>query len=538
MKTLCYAALCAFALLGCTQAEWHSINRQFDPGDGDGRLIDAKQRAIIAVERPKLGSDGKYVRDGKYRDIVKTPVVCAEPSPDALQATAAALALNGNVETKGITSAIQAALSNSEGATSIGLRTQTIQLLRDAYYRLCESYLNDGTDAVAYDILQRRYQNQIIALLAVEQLTGVTKAAQNSVTAEGAADAGANLERIFGRLKEVQDRRIALDAQTAEREAALETAKNISVPDGDEEAKKAKEAKVSSADAALMAHKAELENVKKLETSLQKLYETALANPTTATTSANAIAALQIQGQQELNENVVHAVRAITINALNQDYEGQVCFETLRTRNHADGEKNFSPTGSDLRTYCRQLLAARSLRQGAEAEAVSIRNESIESIIRAATLPQSPQRRLSAADAATLLIALNETTPLSPEAAFLAREISFPSSGDESEKPRGSRVRVEQPAGSAPTPTPTPAPAQPGGGVTFFGLQNGDPLKALLRTTVLSEVNSSIETQQALPICGSEQEVKPGASECSCKDGFTANETGQCVADTPKPEGG
>ena len=31
--------------------------------------------------------------------------------------------------------------STSESVASIGLRTQTIQLLRDAYYRLCEAFL-------------------------------------------------------------------------------------------------------------------------------------------------------------------------------------------------------------------------------------------------------------------------------------------------------------------------------------------------------------------------------------------------------------
>ncbi|MGH8603978.1 MAG: hypothetical protein ACREXR_14780, partial [Gammaproteobacteria bacterium] len=70
------------------------------------------------------------------------------------------------------TLALKLAGSLSESGSNIGLRTQTIQLLRDSMYRLCEAYLSGVIGAEEYRRLLLRYQNSTIALLAVEQLTG------------------------------------------------------------------------------------------------------------------------------------------------------------------------------------------------------------------------------------------------------------------------------------------------------------------------------------------------------------------------------
>ena len=175
-------------LTACNTAEQKSINFKFSPTDGDSRLIDAKQRAIISVKRHVLTANGQQVQ-GLDGNPVTDLIVCTEPSPDALQATAAALA--GSNSSESVLHVLNLAISSSESVASIGLRTQTIQLLRDAYFRLCEAFLNDGIDSIAYDVLQRRFQNQIIALLAVEQLTGTVKASQAAVNSSATSDAGA-----------------------------------------------------------------------------------------------------------------------------------------------------------------------------------------------------------------------------------------------------------------------------------------------------------------------------------------------------------
>ncbi|MBM3482652.1 MAG: hypothetical protein FJX66_05065 [Alphaproteobacteria bacterium] len=109
-------------------ANFESIGRRSnlpDDGSHESRAIhlDAKQRLVFA----KGGGD----RDDD------PAAVCAEPSPDALSAIAASAGIGASVPSQGAASAA-AALQTS--AASIGLRTQSITLMRDALYRVCEAY--------------------------------------------------------------------------------------------------------------------------------------------------------------------------------------------------------------------------------------------------------------------------------------------------------------------------------------------------------------------------------------------------------------
>jgi hypothetical protein len=107
-------------------------------------------------------------------------VTCAMPSPDAIAAAAAAGGLS--LDNPGGTSG-NAGFSASEAAASIGLRTQSIQLLRDAMYRMCEGYAAGGIDSVEYGVMMRRFQSSMVAILAIEQLTGAVTAQQGAVSA-------------------------------------------------------------------------------------------------------------------------------------------------------------------------------------------------------------------------------------------------------------------------------------------------------------------------------------------------------------------
>jgi len=160
---------------GC--AKLNSIARNFNVNNGEGQLIDAKQRAIIVV---------------KQKDTNKI-VVCAEPSPDALSAYATQLALEGKIPEK---AALKLAGSSQEGTSYIGLRTQSIQLLRDAMYRNCEAYANGALDKVQYGIASRRYQRSMVALLAIEQLTGAIRVPPIAITTEGAAEIAKSIHEM------------------------------------------------------------------------------------------------------------------------------------------------------------------------------------------------------------------------------------------------------------------------------------------------------------------------------------------------------
>lgn len=142
-------AIVFLATVSCGCANFNSIFHTFEASDGKSVSIDAKQRVVLADS--------------------KRGIVCAEPSPDALSALSASL--NASVITPERLTA-QLAASNAESATSIGLRTQTIQLLRDAMYRVCEGYMSGALTGPDFLKVHRRYQNLMLGLLAVEQLTG------------------------------------------------------------------------------------------------------------------------------------------------------------------------------------------------------------------------------------------------------------------------------------------------------------------------------------------------------------------------------
>lgn len=164
--------VCSIALLsGC--ANFSSIHRTLDTTEGKGVLIDVKQRAILASTKTSS-------------ETGKAPytVVCAEPSPDALSAYAFDLAAAGKLSSG---RALDIAFGSAESAAYIGLRTQSIQLLRDQFFRACEAYMNQAISSEEYNLLIRRYQKQTAALLAIEQLTGALRVPVSQVSAAGSS---------------------------------------------------------------------------------------------------------------------------------------------------------------------------------------------------------------------------------------------------------------------------------------------------------------------------------------------------------------
>lgn len=161
MKSLLCAASVAALILatsGCAGLT-HYNSSEWAYGGHTTHFIDAKQRIV---------STGKTRDRETGQDLY---MVCAEPSPDALSAIAAAQGLSLSKDD------IQAAFSSSltEGAGSIGLRTQSIQLMRDSMYRLCEAHMSGFIGDLAFETLHRRFQSSMVAILAIEQLTSVAR---------------------------------------------------------------------------------------------------------------------------------------------------------------------------------------------------------------------------------------------------------------------------------------------------------------------------------------------------------------------------
>jgi hypothetical protein len=128
------AVLGFVAVLACACSG--AIHKEANVGGADTLSLDARQRMLVVGERVTKDKYGRYARK---------PVRCDEPSPDALVAVQETLSASGGVSNIGSASATgSAALAarTAESAASIGYRDSSIQMLRDAYYRLCEAYMN------------------------------------------------------------------------------------------------------------------------------------------------------------------------------------------------------------------------------------------------------------------------------------------------------------------------------------------------------------------------------------------------------------
>jgi len=182
--------LTVLVITGCS-ANYNSIHHRFHPGgvEAESMSIDAKQRVVIATH----DSSSKAIGADTYK-------ICAEPSPDALSAFATSIQGNADLSSEKIQAAmkLQGALAQTETASYVGLRTQTIQLLRDGMYRLCEGYMSGALDKNSYNRLQRRYQNLMMGLLSIEQLTGAIVAPQVAISA-GSAKSN---DELSGKLEE------------------------------------------------------------------------------------------------------------------------------------------------------------------------------------------------------------------------------------------------------------------------------------------------------------------------------------------------
>lgn len=189
---------CMAIFTGCANLD--SIHRDLAVDSGTGALIDVKQRAIL-VSRQKASDDAN-----------PHSVICAEPSPDALSAYAAQLAIEGK-SPQGFGGTLAA--SSQESAAYIGLRTQSIQVLRDWMYRNCEAYMSGAIDKDEFDILMRRSQKYMVALIGIEQLTGVVKVPTVVINTSGSASASASISSMREDIKANEDKIASLEADKA-----------------------------------------------------------------------------------------------------------------------------------------------------------------------------------------------------------------------------------------------------------------------------------------------------------------------------------
>lgn len=310
MNRIIQAGILAMLVSGC--ANWSSVYRDFSVDDGEGAMVDIKQRAVIA---------SKKTITTKLKDKETTEsqvIVCAEPSPDALSAYAAELSAESSVPGK---ATVQLAAALQESSSFVGLRTQSIQLLRDSMYRLCEGYMSGALDRAQYEILVRRYQKYMVALLGIEQLTGVVRAPTVTINTEGSADAARSIESLKEQISSINVKIAKLEKENKTLEE--EKGKSETTAQRKTEIEKEIEKNVDAID-----------SYRKDKTSIEKGVESArgLVAKGSATAVVSNVGVLSARSDSHV-QAVVDSVKEIVLSVVNTDDIGQLCFSYLRDQN-------------------------------------------------------------------------------------------------------------------------------------------------------------------------------------------------------------
>jgi hypothetical protein len=346
-------------------------------GDGNGRAIhlDAKQRLALA-------SAGEV------------PKVCAEPSPDALSAFASAIGLGVTLPNQASASLAQAL---QETSASIGLRTQSITLMRDSMYRLCEAYFNRAINQPQMVSLLARSQDLTVTVLAIEQLTGAVVANQVGLGGNANASASANLvgnQQLLDAARANQAAREAdqtavladLDKKKAEQKrisddlASIQSKLDATPPPNDSdktqlEAQKTKLANdlsaattaTSTAQTLADTTAAQVAEAKKNVEVIQNNRSAAL---TQATASASGSVVFANPRQTTLSDSAVEkvaaAVKGIVDSAMTKSYTEDNCFALLSGAHFRDtaAKQQENKTVNDFTdavlNYCKQFVDAKA----------------------------------------------------------------------------------------------------------------------------------------------------------------------------------
>jgi hypothetical protein len=155
-------------------APFYTIN---DGGTAVSKFeTDIMKRAVIVSNKK---TDYKKVSDNTTITVNQVRV-CAEPSPDAMSA----LAMSLGIGTKVGAAPVNLNFGMQETVAYIGIRTATIQLLRDSLYRACEAYMNGAIDELTYGLIVSRFDKTMVAMLAIDSLTQRHPAPQVTIGAD------------------------------------------------------------------------------------------------------------------------------------------------------------------------------------------------------------------------------------------------------------------------------------------------------------------------------------------------------------------
>ncbi len=322
------AALAVVSLSGC--ANFNSIYRELKTSEGSGALIDIKQRAIIAAKNDQAPFK---------------VVVCAEASPDSLSAYAAELAGKADLP-NGVSAQLASAFH--ESASFTGLRTQSIQLLRDSMYRTCEAFMNGAITQGQYDLLARRYQKHTVALLAIEQMTGAIKVPPVTINTSGSAEAARSLSKMRTEASSIDKQVTDLETKKGDKGTSDEDKKTI-------------DQKIASLKSDKDAITKGIENARGVLVS-------------GSSTAAISTVGVPSQRSDQHIQSVIGAVERIVQTIINTDDTGQLCFLQLQL----DSTK-LTEGGKQLQSYCSRVFELDHAATKLQIDALQLSLESLKS---------------------------------------------------------------------------------------------------------------------------------------------------------------
>ena len=318
---------------------------------------------------------------------------CAEPSPDALAAYAQSIGLGASVLGEGAASLAGASQST---LGSIGLRTQSITIMRDALYRMCEAYNNGALGDVMVATLLGRSQDLTAVILAVEQLTGAVAANHVILTGTAGANTLASLvandqvlaaakdnankrekeveqaeqqlndaNEAFGAAK-MREEKAQRDFYAANSLAEDDSAKEKQVEDAESEVNRAKEAREKAeenhrrAEQYFQTRQDHLESTKKVVETIEAAQDAALISTAASATGGGQSGAVQPRKNlsPQATREIATAVHGLVSKVLDKSYAVDSCMALL-TASSGDVKRRIT-LRDDLKPVidlCVQLVA-------------------------------------------------------------------------------------------------------------------------------------------------------------------------------------
>jgi hypothetical protein len=334
------------ALLGLTMlggcAEMNTVHRAKPVSSTTPTVItiDAKQRHLLMVPEMVPATTRTITADGRmWEERITTQSaggmrVCAEAAPDVFSAMAASgtLDLSAGAKSKSGGADIGIGYAISETAAAIR-RTQTVNLARESFYRTCERYMSGAISKTAFGVQAARDFRQAIAMLAIEQLTGVVEGPTTIISGGSTGAEQTSPAEYYSQLQSSSEMVKQANQRLADAESAAKDDKAPCKVEDDEEteAKAAREKLCETKKKAAEEAKRDLES---LEKQREKLLDMSKDGPPQGGLIAKTGAGTNSAGDGKLLapaniQQVALSVKEIALAAMRTDETLMFCLQAL-----------------------------------------------------------------------------------------------------------------------------------------------------------------------------------------------------------------